>query len=205
MDLLDLQAGFDNMSRAFPLPQYAIGMVHGKMKNEVKDFEMQRFAKNQTSILLSTTVIEVGIDIPNATVMIIENAERFGLSQLHQLRGRVGRGGEQSYCILMSGDKLSNEGKQRLQAMVATTDGFEIANFDLKLRGPGDLQGTQQSGIIDFKIADIIKDEQLVVYTRNLAKKLLEADPDLKATENQSIAKQLQLLIRQDNFWGMIS
>ena len=205
MDLLDLQAGFVAMSRAFPLPRYAVGMVHGKMKNEVKDFEMQRFSRGETCILVSTTVIEVGIDIPNATVMVIENAERFGLSQLHQLRGRVGRGGEQSYCILMSGQKLSSDGKQRLDAMVATTDGFEIANFDLKLRGPGDLQGTQQSGVLDFKIADLVKDEKLVGYTRDLAKRILEDDPNLTKPQNQILAAQLQRLMKREKFWGMIS
>ena len=205
MDLLDLQAGFEAMSRAFPLPRYAVGMVHGKMKNEVKDFEMQRFSRGETCILVSTTVIEVGIDIPNATVMVIENAERFGLSQLHQLRGRVGRGGEQSYCILMSGQKLSSDGKQRLDAMVATTDGFEIANFDLKLRGPGDLQGTQQSGVLDFKIADLVKDEKLVGYTRDLAKRILEDDPNLTKPQNQILAAQLQRVMKREKFWGMIS
>lgn len=205
MDLQDLMAGYDAMSRAFPLPQYALGIVHGKMKPEEKEFEMQRFIKNGTQILLSTTVIEVGIDVPNATVMVVENAERFGLSQLHQLRGRVGRGGEQSYCILMSGNKLTTESKQRLDAMVATTDGFEIANFDLKLRGPGDLQGTQQSGILDFKIADLIKDEKMVAYTRNLAKALLEKDPDLAQPENASMARHLAKLMRKNVYWGMIS
>lgn len=205
MDLLNLTAGFEAMSRAFPLPRYAVGIVHGRMKPEVKEFEMQRFSKGETNILVSTTVIEVGIDIPNATMMVIENAERFGLSQLHQLRGRVGRGGEQSYCFLMSGNKLSSEGRQRLKAMVSTTDGFEIANFDLKLRGPGDLQGTQQSGILDFKIADIVKDEKLMAYTRNLAKQLLESDPNLSKPENQSISEHLQLLMKREKFWGMIS
>lgn len=205
MDLLNLTAGFEAMSRAFPLPRYAVGIVHGRMKPEVKEFEMQRFSKGETNILVSTTVIEVGIDIPNATMMVIENAERFGLSQLHQLRGRVGRGGEQSYCFLMSGNKLSTEGRQRLNAMVSTTDGFEIANFDLKLRGPGDLQGTQQSGILDFKIADIVKDEKLMAYTRNLAKQLLESDPNLSKPENQSISEHLQLLMKREKFWGMIS
>lgn len=204
-DLLNLTAGFEAMSRAFPLPRYAVGIVHGRMKPEVKEFEMQRFSKGETNILVSTTVIEVGIDIPNATMMVIENAERFGLSQLHQLRGRVGRGGEQSYCFLMSSNKLSTEGRQRLNAMVSTTDGFEIANFDLKLRGPGDLQGTQQSGILDFKIADIVKDEKLMAYTRNLAKQLLENDPNLSKPENQSISEHLQLLMKREKFWGMIS
>ncbi len=205
MDLLDLQAGFDAMSRSFPLPRYAVGMVHGKMPNDVKEYEMQRFSKDHIQILLSTTVIEVGIDVPNATVMVIENAERFGLSQLHQLRGRVGRGGVQSYCILMSGEKLSSDGKQRLDAMVSTTDGFEIANFDLKLRGPGDLQGTQQSGVLDFKIADIVKDEKLVSYTRELARQILEKDPDLTHPDNKILSEQLQERMKQEKFWGMIS
>ena len=205
MDLQDLMAGYEAMSQAFPLPQYALGIVHGKMKQEEKDFEMQRFIKKQTQILLSTTVIEVGIDVPNATVMVVENAERFGLSQLHQLRGRVGRGGEQSYCILMSGNKLTNESKQRLNAMVSTNDGFEIANIDLKLRGPGDLQGTQQSGILDFKLADLIRDEKLVVYTRNLAMSLLDNDPDLSKPQNAPIARHLAELMRRNVFWGMIS
>ena len=205
LDLLDLQAGFEAMSRAFPLPRYAVGIVHGQMKPEEKDYEMNRFSKGETNILVSTTVIEVGIDIPNATMMVVENAERFGLSQLHQLRGRVGRGGDQSYCILMSGDKLSTEGRQRLHAMVSTTDGFEIANFDLKLRGPGDLQGTRQSGILDFKIADIVKDEKLVAYTRNLARTILDADPNLTKPENAIIAQRLNELMKREKFWGMIS
>ncbi len=205
MDLQDLMAGYEAMSQAFPLPEYALGIVHGKMKPEEKDFEMQRFIKNETQILLSTTVIEVGIDVPNATVMVVENAERFGLSQLHQLRGRVGRGGEQSYCILMSGNKLTTESKQRLDAMVSTNDGFEIANIDLKLRGPGDLQGTQQSGILDFKLADLIRDEKLVVYTRNLAMSLLDNDPDLSKPQNAPIARHLAELMRKNVFWGMIS
>lgn len=205
MDLQDLMAGYEAMSQAFPLPEYALGIVHGKMKPEEKDFEMQRFIKNETQILLSTTVIEVGIDVPNATVMVVENAERFGLSQLHQLRGRVGRGGEQSYCILMSGNKLTTESKQRLDAMVSTNDGFEIANIDLKLRGPGDLQGTQQSGILDFKLADLIRDEKLVAYTRNLAMNLLDNDPVLSKPQNAPIARYLAELMRRNVFWGMIS
>ena len=205
MDLQDLMAGYEAMSQAFPLPEYALGIVHGKMKPEEKDFEMQRFIKNETQILLSTTVIEVGIDVPNATVMVVENAERFGLSQLHQLRGRVGRGGEQSYCILMSGNKLTTESKQRLDAMVSTNDGFEIANIDLQLRGPGDLQGTQQSGILDFKLADLIRDEKLVAYTRNLAMNLLDNDPDLSKPQNAPIARYLAELMHRNVFWGMIS
>ncbi len=205
MDLLDLMAGYEAMERAFPLPKYAIGIIHGKMKTEVKDYEMQRFIKKETQILLSTTVIEVGIDVPNATVMVIENAERFGLSQLHQLRGRVGRGGNQSYCILMSKYELSNDGRKRLKAMVDTNDGFEIANIDLQLRGPGDIQGTQQSGMLDFKIADIVKDEKLVAYTRNLAMQVLDNDPDLSRPEHMRLAKTVAKLMQRETNWSIIS
>ena len=204
-DLLDLMAGYEAMERAFPPPQYGIGVVHGKMKAEDKDFEMQRFAKNQSQILLSTTVIEVGIDIPNATVMIIENAERFGLSQLHQLRGRVGRGGNQSYCILMSKYELTSEGRKRLNAMVSTNDGFEIANIDLQLRGPGDIQGTQQSGMLDFKIADLAKDEKLVSYTRNLAIQILDEDPNLQKPEHRRLRAKVDELIQSEVNWSVIS
>jgi len=205
LDLLNLMDGYEAMAREFPLPQYQLGIVHGKMKADEKEFEMQRFIRKETQILLSTTVIEVGIDVPNATVMIVENAERFGLSQLHQLRGRVGRGGEQSYCILMTDNKLSNESKERMRAMVNSSDGFEIANIDLKLRGPGDLQGTQQSGILEFKIADLIKDEKLVVYTRKLVIQLLENDPELQQAGNAPIANYLQKTIQKNIFWGLIS
>ena len=205
MDMFALMAGYDLIAHRFPLPKYAISMVHGRLKTEEKDFEMQRFVKKETQIMLSTTVIEVGIDVPNATMMVVENAERFGLSQLHQLRGRVGRGAEQSYCVLMTGDKLTNEGKQRINAMVSTNDGFEIANIDLRLRGPGDLQGTQQSGMLDFKIADLIKDEKMVSYTRSLAKKTLEEDPELTMEKNARIAKRLNQILKQNLFWGMIS
>jgi len=205
MDLLDLMAGYDAVSQEFPLPDYAISIVHGKMSTEEKDFEMQRFIKKETVIMLSTTVIEVGIDVPNASVMIVENAERFGLSQLHQLRGRVGRGAEQSYCILMSGNKLTTESKQRLAAMVNTNDGFEIANIDLHLRGPGDIQGTRQSGMLDFKIADLVKDEKLVVFTRRLAQELLKDDPELSAPANAPLKKTLELMLQRSAFYGMIS
>ncbi len=204
-DLLDLMAGYEAIERDFPPPQYGIGVVHGKMKPEDKDFEMQRFAKNQSQILLSTTVIEVGIDIPNATVMVIENAERFGLSQLHQLRGRVGRGGNQSYCILMSKYELTSDGRKRLNAMVSTNDGFEIANIDLQLRGPGDIQGTQQSGMLDFKIADLAKDEKLVSYTRNLAIQILDDDPDLQKPEHHRLKTKVDELIRSEVNWSVIS
>jgi ATP-dependent DNA helicase RecG len=204
-DLFALMQGYDLMSEVFPLPEYAISLVHGKMKSEEKDFEMQRFIKKETQILLSTTVIEVGIDVPNASVMVIENAERFGLSQLHQLRGRVGRGGGQSYSSWMTGNQLSSESKERMRAMVNSSDGFEIANIDLKLRGPGDLQGTQQSGTLDFKIADLIKDEKLIVYTRKLAIRLLEIDPELKQIDNAPIATYLREIMRKNLFWGLIS
>ncbi len=204
-DLQNLMSGYDVMSDFFPIPQYQIGIVHGKMKAEDKDFEMARFLKKETQILLATTVIEVGIDVPNATVMVIENAERFGLSQLHQLRGRVGRGGEQSYCLLMSSYKLSPEGKQRLSAMVATTDGMEIANFDLKLRGPGDLQGTQQSGVVEFKLANLATDEKLVTFTRDLAIKLLEDDYYLEKIENQPTRAFLEELMKHNEYFGNIS
>ena len=204
-DLLDLMAGYEAIQNSFPEPEYGIGIVHGKMKQEEKDFEMQRFAKNQSQILLSTTVIEVGIDIPNATVMVIENAERFGLSQLHQLRGRVGRGGEQSYCILMSKYELTSDGRKRLEAMVSTNDGFEIANFDLQLRGPGDIQGTQQSGMLDFKIADLSKDEKLVAYTRNLAMQVLDNDPNLSRPEHIRLAKVITQMIKSETNWSIIS
>lgn len=205
MDLFDLMAGYDLITHHFPLPKYAVGIVHGKMKSDEKDFGMQYFVQKKTQILLSTTVIEVGIDVPNATVMVIENAERFGLSQLHQLRGRVGRGGDQSYCILMAGDKLSHEGRQRLSAMVSTTDGFEIANIDLRLRGPGDIQGTRQSGVLDFKLADLVQDEKLVSFTRKLAKELLELDPELQLTQNRPILDYLNSLLKKNSVWGKIS
>ena len=205
MDLLDLQAGYEAIERSFPPPTYSIGVVHGRMKAEEKDFIMDHFKKNEIQILLSTTVIEVGIDVPNATVMVIENAERFGLSQLHQLRGRVGRGGNQSYCILMSKYELSNEGRKRLDAMVETNDGFEIANFDLQLRGPGDIQGTRQSGMLDFKIADLTKDEKLVAYTRNYAQQILEKDPDLSLPEHKRLAETLEKMMQRDTNWSVIS
>jgi ATP-dependent DNA helicase RecG len=205
MDLFDLMAGYDLMADCFPIPQYQIGIVHGKMKADEKDFVMNRFVKKEIHILLSTTVIEVGIDVPNASVMVIENAERFGLSQLHQLRGRVGRGAEQSYCLLMTKHELSIESKQRLKAMTETNDGFEIANIDLRLRGPGDLQGTRQSGELDFKLADLAKDEKLVVFTRNLAKEILEEDPDLQHRKNEPMRGYLREIMRRCGFFGNIS
>ncbi|MBU1011928.1 MAG: ATP-dependent DNA helicase RecG [Bacteroidetes bacterium] len=205
LDLKDLMDGYESISRDFPLPEYAISIVHGKMKPAQKEYEMRRFIKGETQIMVSTTVIEVGIDIPNASVMVIENAERFGLSQLHQLRGRVGRGADQSYCILMSGYKLTAEGKKRLEIMVNSSDGFEIAEADLRLRGPGDLQGTQQSGVLDLKIADLIKDEKILKYARNLANEILDKDPNLETPSNKPLKNQLIQMFKNKPNWGLIS
>lgn len=191
LDLLNLEAGLEGLLRDFPRPQYQISIVHGKMPVKDKDFEMQRFIKGETQIMVATTVIEVGVDVPNATVMVIENAERFGLSQLHQLRGRVGRGSEQSYCILMSSNKLSNEGKLRLETMVKTQNGFEIAEVDLQLRGPGDMAGTQQSGVLDFKIADLTQDQALLAEARATVQGVFQNDPLLSKEENVKLLQYL--------------
>lgn len=205
LDLKDLMDGYNSIIRDFPQPQYQVSVVHGKMKAADKDYEMQRFVNGETQIMVATTVIEVGVNVPNASVMVIENAERFGLSQLHQLRGRVGRGADQSFCILMSGYKLTGEGKKRLETMVRTADGFEIAEVDLELRGPGDMEGTRQSGILDLKLADIVKDGPMLKYARNLAIGLLEDDPQLMQPENQRIAVYLQNLTRNRVNWSQIS
>jgi ATP-dependent DNA helicase RecG len=173
------------------LPQFKISIVHGKMPVKDKDFEMQRFVKGETQIMVATTVIEVGVNVPNASVMVIENSERFGLSQLHQLRGRVGRGAEQSFCILMSGNKLSKEGRTRLETMVRTNDGFEIAEVDLELRGPGDISGTQQSGVLDMKIADLAKDQKILAEARNSVIEIFKTDPNLALQENQILLNYL--------------
>lgn len=204
MDLKDLMDGYESIVREFPLPQYQISIVHGRMDSEAKDYEMGRFKRGETQIMVSTTVIEVGVDVPNASVMIIENAERFGLSQLHQLRGRVGRGAEQSYCILMTGDKLSNSGRERINIMVQSTDGFRIAEADLKLRGPGDLQGLQQSGILQLKLADIVNDEPIVRAARESVQEILDRDPRLEELDNAC----LKLYIQKNKralAWGKIS
>lgn len=187
LDYKDLMDGYESITRAFPLPQYAVSIVHGKMKPADKDFEMQRFAKGETQILVATTVIEVGVNVPNASVMVIESAEKFGLSQLHQLRGRVGRGAEQSYCILMTKDGLNEDAYQRISTMVRTNDGFEIAEVDMQLRGPGDIMGTQQSGILNFKLANIAKDQKILHAARFMAEKILNDDPDLVKPEHQSM------------------
>lgn len=203
MDLKDLNDGYESVIRAFP--DFKVSIVHGKMKAADKDFEMQRFAKAETHIMVATTVIEVGVNVPNATVMIIENAERFGLSQLHQLRGRVGRGGDQSYCILMTSYKMTKEGKTRMQTMVETTDGFKIADVDLKLRGPGDLQGTQQSGVLDLKIADLIKDEFILKAAREEAISLLEDSEKFNSEANEPIKRELLRREKQLTDWSEIS
>ena len=192
MDLLYLEAGLEALANEFPKPQYQISIVHGKMPVKDKEFEMQRFIKGETQIMVATTVIEVGVDVPNASVMIIENAERFGLSQLHQLRGRVGRGADQSYCILMSGNKLGPDSKLRLDTMVRTNDGFEIAEVDLQLRGPGDIAGTQQSGVLDLKLADLSKDQALLVEVRNSVIEVFQQDPSLERAENALLRQYLQ-------------
>ena len=192
MDLLNLETGLESLQREFPLPQFKISVVHGKMPVKDKDFEMQRFVKGETQIMVATTVIEVGVNVPNASVMVIENSERFGLSQLHQLRGRVGRGAEQSFCILMSSNKLSKEGRKRLETMVRTNDGFEIAEVDLELRGPGDISGTQQSGVLDMKIADLAKDQQILAQARQCVIEIFKKDPNLGLEENQRLAQYLQ-------------
>jgi ATP-dependent DNA helicase RecG len=184
--------GIDVMAHEFPLPDYRISIVHGKLTAAEKQFEMNRFIKGETQIMVATTVIEVGVNIPNASVMIIENAERFGLSQLHQLRGRVGRGAEQSYCILMSHHKLSREGKIRLDTMVKTNNGFEIAEIDLQLRGPGNIEGTQQSGVLDLKMANLVTDQELLITVRKFVESIFEKDPQLSLPENQLLNQMLK-------------
>ena len=192
LDLLHLEAGIEQMRYQFPLPDFQISIVHGQMPNADKQFEMQRFIKGDTQIMVATTVIEVGVNVPNASVMVIENSERFGLSQLHQLRGRVGRGGEQSFCILMSGQKLSKEGRLRLDTMVKTNNGFEISEIDLQLRGPGDLAGTQQSGVLDLKLADLVKDQVILQEARNMVKDIFEEDPTLELPKNMLLSSFLR-------------
>ncbi|SKB69780.1 ATP-dependent DNA helicase RecG [Daejeonella lutea] len=192
LDLLYLEAGIEAISNEFPPPLFNISIVHGKLTAKEKSSEMERFVKKQTQIMVATTVIEVGVNVPNASVMIIENAERFGLSQLHQLRGRVGRGAEQSFCILMSGNKLSSDAKIRLDTMVRTNDGFEIAEIDLQLRGPGNIEGTQQSGVLDLKLADLAQDQQILIEARKAVIKILEDDPELKDEHNTILRKYFE-------------
>ncbi len=206
MDYKDLEDGVEGISRAFPIPDYQVSVLHGKMKPDQKEFSMKMFEDKVTQIMISTTVIEVGVDVPNATVMIIESAERFGLSQLHQLRGRVGRGSDQSYCILMTGDKLSENGHHRISTMVNSTDGFEIAETDLRLRGPGDMEGKQQSGFtFDLKMANLSQDGQLIQYVKDVAGDILESDPDLKDPNHQILVNQLKEMNRGKINLGDIS
>lgn len=204
LDLKDLMDGYESIERAFPLPQYQISIVHGQMKPEDKEYEMQRFKKGITNIMVATTVIEVGVDVPNATVMVIENAERFGLAQLHQLRGRVGRGANQSYCILRTKDELSSEARFRIETMCSTNDGFEISRADLQLRGPGDVSGTRQSGVLDLKVADIVKDEGLMAQVRTLAQNVLADDPNLTKPQNLPIRNYFMTKHKVSDF-SMIS
>jgi ATP-dependent DNA helicase RecG len=205
MDYKDLMDGYESIVRAFPLPQYNVSIVHGQMKAEAKDYEMQRFINGQTQIMVATTVIEVGVNVPNASVMVIESSERFGLSQLHQLRGRVGRGADQSYCILMTSYKLSADGKLRMETMCRTNDGFEIADVDLRLRGPGDMSGTVQSGVLDLKIADLAKDAQVLQLSRNMATELIAEDPNFENPENAPIAFQFAMMNTHKTNWSRIS
>ncbi len=205
LDFKNLTEGYQYITASFPPPKYKVSIVHGKLKPAEKDAEMERFLRNETQIMVATTVIEVGVNVPNASVMVIESAERFGLSQLHQLRGRVGRGSQQSYCILLTGNKMSNETRTRMETMVRTNDGFEIAEVDLKLRGPGDIMGTQQSGVLALKIADIVKDQDILKTARFQAIDLLKNDPNLQLPQNQIVAYTLQQLQRYKNLWTYIS
>jgi ATP-dependent DNA helicase RecG len=205
LDFNNLMSGYEAITRSFPLPDYKVSIVHGKLKPEDKDYEMQRFIKGETQIMVATTVIEVGVNVPNASVMIIESAERFGLSQLHQLRGRVGRGAEQSYCILMTGIKLSKESTRRMETMVSTNDGFEIAEVDLQLRGPGDLMGTQQSGALDLRIADLSRDAQIVIMARDEARALLDLDPGLDRPQHMTLKEILREILKSRPDWGKIA
>jgi len=204
MDYQNLQQGYDNLLLEFPMPHYQISIVHGKLTNEQKDFEMQRFIKGETQIMVATTVIEVGVNIPNASVMIIESAERFGLSQLHQLRGRVGRGAEQSYCILMTGYKLGADSRLRMETMVRTNDGFEISEVDLKLRGPGDIEGTQQSGVMDLKLANLAQDGHILQLARQAAQSVLDEDMNLELEKNKVYTQHLLEQQRGRPNWSKI-
>lgn len=203
LDYNHLMDGYTSIQRRFP--KYHLSVVHGRMKAEAKEWEMQRFLRKETQIMVATTVIEVGVDVPNASVMVIESAERFGLSQLHQLRGRVGRGGEQSHCFLMTGDKLSAEALTRLETMVRTNDGFEIAETDLRLRGPGDLMGTQQSGLLNLKVADLVKDNEILKHARLAAQVILKADPELKTTDHRPLKRYLENRASKALNWSQIS
>ena len=197
--------GYESITRAFPLPEFKVSIVHGQMKADDKQMEMNRFVKGETNIMVATTVIEVGVNVPNASIMVIESAERFGLSQLHQLRGRVGRGSDKSYCILMTGNKLTKEAKLRMETMTNTNDGFELAEVDLKLRGAGDLMGTKQSGILDLKIADLSKDGQILMLARKSAVEILSSDPLLENNKNLLLRNKMIEVLKNKPNWGKIS
>ena len=205
LDLKNLQEGYEQLLRDFPRPQYQIAVVHGRMKPEEKEGEMQRFASGKAHILVATTVIEVGVNVPNASVMVIENAERFGLSQLHQLRGRVGRGSEESFCVLVSSFKLSNDAKTRLETMVRTQDGFEIAEVDMNLRGPGDMMGTRQSGQLQFKLASLTQDGNILSWARGVVEQLLSNDPQLNDQIHVPIKEHWKALYKDQWGWNRIS
>ncbi|MEL7220083.1 MAG: helicase-related protein, partial [Bacteroidota bacterium] len=205
LDLKALEAGYEQLLLDFPQPDFQISVVHGRMKPDVKEYEMQRFKDGITQIMVATTVIEVGVNVPNASVMVIENTERFGLSQLHQLRGRVGRGADQSYCLLLSGFKLSNEGKERIATMVRTNNGFEIAEADLRLRGPGNIEGTEQSGILNLKIADLAKDGRILQTAREIAHRVLDDDPKLEKPHHKVLGKYVDQHFKHLKGWSRIS
>ena len=204
LDYENLMQGYENVKAYFPEPNYWISMVHGRQPGDQKELNMKRFVEADTQIMVSTTVIEVGVNVPNASVMVIESAEKFGLSQLHQLRGRVGRGAEKSYCILMTSPKLGNDARERIRIMVATNNGFEIAEKDLELRGPGEIEGTRQSGALNFKLASIVQDRQLLNTARSLSAAILENDPDLVSAENLQL-KDFLLSQKSKTIWSRIS
>jgi ATP-dependent DNA helicase RecG len=204
LDYENLMKGFEEVKSFFPEPKYWISMVHGRQKGDQKQTNMQRFVTGDTQIMVSTTVIEVGVNVPNASVMVIESAEKFGLSQLHQLRGRVGRGSEKSFCILLTGNKISQDGRERLKILCATNDGFKVAEKDLEIRGPGDMEGTRQSGLLDFKIANIIQDRAMLEVAKNIAVEIVENDPDLSLAENLQVKNYLQIQ-NGKTIWSKIS
>ena len=205
LDYKDLMDGYESISRDFPRDLYQISILHGRMKSDDKVFEMNRFKNGKTQIMISTTVIEVGVNIPNASVMIIESSEKFGLSQLHQLRGRVGRGSENSYCILMSSNKLSADAKKRIKTMTSTNDGFKVAEVDMEIRGPGNLLGTQQSGLLNFKIGNIIQDKEILEYANKDVKNILSKDPKLLSIENKLIRNEFNSMKTSSVLWKHIS
>ncbi len=205
MDHKNLMEGYEAVQNYFPPPEFQVSIVHGRMSSDAKDYEMQRFKKGETDIMVATTVIEVGVDVPNASAMIIESVERFGLSQLHQLRGRVGRGSEQAYCILMSGDEISEDAKERIRTMVQTTDGFRIAEKDMELRGPGDMSGTQQSGIVELKCADLVQDQKIMEKARQEAARMLHEDPGLEKESHRVVREEVQRIADRQKDWSLVS